>query len=62
MTLPVEYSQHLLKVIAFTNDLTLPVTQNVPIDGHPELSGFRIDLAGAQGDNFRIVFNCQKTC
>jgi hypothetical protein len=56
MALPVEYSQHLLKVIAYTNDLTLPVTQNVPIDGHPELSGVRIDLAGAQGDNFRIVF------
>ncbi|MCW4025790.1 MAG: hypothetical protein NWF01_12295 [Candidatus Bathyarchaeota archaeon] len=56
MALPVEFAQHLLKVRAFTNDLTLPVTQNVPIDGHSELYGFRIDLAGAEGDNFRIVF------
>jgi uncharacterized membrane protein len=56
MALPIEYSQHLLKVMAFTNDLTLPVTQNVPISGHPELYGFRIDLTGASGDNFRIVF------
>jgi hypothetical protein len=56
MALPAKYAPYLLEVKAFNNNITIPITSGVTIEGHPELYGFHVDLAGAQGDSFQVSF------
>jgi hypothetical protein len=56
MGLPNKYAPYILDVKAFNPNITLPLTRNVPIEGHPEFYGVHIDLTGVEGDSFQVLF------
>jgi hypothetical protein len=56
MGLPNKYAPYILDVKAFNPNSTLPVTRDVPIEGHPEFYGVHIDLTGVAGDSFQVLF------